>query len=260
MFFHRVIRNVFRRFGGHGNLAGVFVGKKSLGNDDEQKDRQDQNHKRKHQRGETMAQSKLQRAVVAITHPVKKPLEDVVNFAVLFSFFRMHKTAAHHRRKRQRNKTGRQNRDDNGHGKFVQQPSEQSAHEQNRNENRRKRKRHGNDGEADFLRAFERCLHWRLAHFHVAHDIFEHDNRVVHHKAHAKRQRHERKIVEAVIEQRHDGERADDAHRQRQAGNDGGGQIAQKNKNHQHDEADGEEQSAFHIVHGFANGLRTVEQ
>ena len=35
------------------------------------------------------------------------------------------------------------------------------------------------------LRAVQRGLHRRLAVFHVAHDVFEHDDGVVHHKADA---------------------------------------------------------------------------
>ena len=47
-----------------------------------------------------------------------------------------------------------------------------------------KRERHRDDGEADFLRAFERGFHRRQAVFDVAHDVFEHDDGVIHHKAH----------------------------------------------------------------------------
>ncbi len=172
----------------------------------------------------------------------------------------MDKPAAHHRRQRQRNKTGHQHRDDNGHGKFMQQASEQSAHEQNRDENRRERERHGNDREADFLRAFERGFHRRLAVFHVAHDVFEHDDGVVHDEADAQRQRHERKIVEAVTQQRHHGERADDGHRQREAWNERRRKIPQKKKNDHDDEAHGHEQRVFHVRHGFADDQRTVNE
>ena len=57
----------------------------------------------------------------------------------------------------------------------------------------------------------------RLAHLHVAHDVLEHDDRVVHDEADRQRQRHQRQVVEAVAEQVHDGERADDRDRQREA-------------------------------------------
>ena len=70
-----------------------------------------------------------------------------------------------------------------------------------------------------------------------------------------KRQRHERKIVEAVTEQRHHRERADDGHRQREAGNERRRKIPQENKNDHDDEAHGQEQRVFHVRHRFADGL-----
>ena len=46
----------------------------------------------------------------------------------------------------------------------------------------------------------ERRLHRRLAHLHVADDVLEHHDGVVHHEADRERQRHEREVVEAVAE------------------------------------------------------------
>ena len=51
------------------------------------------------------------------------------------------------------------------------------------------------------LDAIQRRLHRRFADFHVAHDVFEHDDGVIHDEADAQCQRHQRKIVEAVTEQ-----------------------------------------------------------
>ena len=68
-----------------------------------------------------------------------------------------------------------------------------------RNKNSRQRKRHRNDREPDFLRTLQRRFHRRLAHFHVAHDVFQHHDRVVHHESHRERQRHQRKVVDRVV-------------------------------------------------------------
>ena len=43
-------------------------------------------------------------------------------------------------------------------------------------------------------RALERRLHARLAHFHVADDVLQHHDGVVHHEAHRERQRHQRRL------------------------------------------------------------------
>ena len=69
-------------------------------------------------------------------------------------------------------------------------------------------------------------LHAALAHFHMADDIFQHDDGVIHHETDRQGQRHQRHIIEAVAEQVHNGKGADDRHRQGHAGNDRGGDIA----------------------------------
>ena len=46
---------------------------------------------------------------------------------------------------------------------------------------------------------FERRHHRRLAQFHVAHDVLQHDDGVVHHEADGKDQRHHRQVVQAVV-------------------------------------------------------------
>ena len=50
----------------------------------------------------------------------------------------------------------------------------------------------------------------RFAHLHVAHDVFEHHDGVVHHEADRERERHQRQIVERVAAQIHHREGADD--------------------------------------------------
>ena len=111
--------------------------------------------------------------------------------------------AAQHRRECERHKAGDQHRHRNRHRELVQQTSDQSTHEQHGNEHRRQRESHGNDGETDFLRTFQRRGKRRIARLNVAHDVFQHDDGVVHYKANTKRQRHERKVVQTVAKQRH---------------------------------------------------------
>ena len=56
---------------------------------------------------------------------------------------------------------------------------------------------------------FERRGQRILAFFHVAEDVFQHDDRVVDHQADRQGQRHQRQIVEAIAEHVDDGEGAD---------------------------------------------------
>ena len=55
-----------------------------------------------------------------------------------------------------------------------------------------------------------------LAVLHVAHDVLEHHDRVVHDEADGEDERHHRQVVEAEVQHLHHGERAEDGERQRQ--------------------------------------------
>jgi hypothetical protein len=72
--------------------------------------------------------------------------------------------------------------------------------------------------------------------FQVAGDVFDHDNGVIHHEPGRNRQRHERKVVQAVAEQVHDAEGPDERNRHRHAWNEGRAGVAQKDKHHQDDQ------------------------
>ena len=73
-----------------------------------------------------------------------------------------------------------------------------------------------------------------LAHLDVARDVLQHDDGVVDHEADAQRERHQRDVVQAVAEQVHHREGADDRHRQRDRRDDRGGDVAQEEEDHHH--------------------------
>ena len=62
--------------------------------------------------------------------------------------------------------------------------------------------------------------------FKITSDIFHHHDRIVHDETGGDRQRHERKVVDAVPAKIHDAERADQRHRNHDAGNQGGAQTS----------------------------------
>src|ERR1017187_6229615 len=163
--------------------------------------------------------------------------------------------AAQHGRERQRDETGDQDGYHDGHGKLVQEAPHDAAHEQHRNEDGDQRKGHGENGEADLARGVHGGFEARFAHLHVAHDIFQHDDGVVHHETHREGQRHQREVVEAVAQQVHHGEGSDDGERHRAARAQGGGEIVQEKKDPQDDDCDGEGQVELHVVYQAANGL-----
>ena len=257
---HRLERNVLRALGDAENLVGVLIREKALGNQVEQKPRGHERHQRHAQRDAAAPHRHAQGALVKRTDALEKSFKRVVKPAVRLPAHRMHEPAAHHRRERKRHKSRNQHGADDGHGKLVQQPPQQAAHEQHRDEHRRERQRHRDDGEADFLRAAQGGGHRRLAVFHVPHDVFQHHNGVVHHEADGQGERHQGKVVEAEAGDFHRRERADNGQRQREAGNDRRGNISQENENHHHHQAHRQHQGSFHVADGQADALGTVKE
>ena len=87
----------------------------------------------------------------------------------------------------------------------------------------------------------------------VASDVFQHDDGVVHHEAGRNGQRHQGKIVQAVVQQIHHAESSDQRQGDRNAGNEGGAEGAQKRENHQDDQDDRNQQSEFDVMHRGAH-------
>ena len=87
-----------------------------------------------------------------------------------------------------------------------------------------------------------------LAHLHIAHDVLEHDDGVVHHETDGQRQRHQRQLVQAVAEQVHRGERADDREDDGGAGNQCGREIPQEEEDDHHDQRDRQHERELDVV------------
>ena len=71
--------------------------------------------------------------------------------------------------------------------------------------------------------------------------------------------RHQRQVVERVAEQIHHGEGSDERNRDGDAGNERGARAAQKQEDHQNDQANGEDQRLFDGEDGGANGDGAVQ-
>ena len=88
-------------------------------------------------------------------------------------------------------------------------------------------------------RAPEQCrLEARHARFHVARDVLEHHDGVIDDEAGGDDERHEREVVEAVAEQVHGAEGAEERDRHRDRRHQGGAPVAQEQEHHQDDERD----------------------
>ena len=190
--------------------AGVLGRKQPLGHEREQHDvqadrgEQDQHHQAAvaQRPGQASARSRYARGRISVRRP-----RAVVHLA------RFEPQRAHHRRggerDRQRDEDGDRQRD----REFAEQPAENAAHQQDRNEHRDQRQADRQHGEADFPRAAQRRLQPRHAGFEVARDVLQHDDGVVDHEAGGDGQRHQRQNVEAIAQQIHAAERAEDGNR-----------------------------------------------
>ena len=151
-----------------------------------------------------MTEHPFQAVLVAGEQPVECPLADPVKWPFRCILrFRFQKPGTHHRRQRQRNDAGHQNRQTQCHRKFVKQPANQPAHEQQWDKDCDQRDADRNHRESDLLCAFERGFHHVLAVFDVPVNIFDDDNGVVHDESNRNRDRHQRQIINAVAEHVH---------------------------------------------------------
>ena len=114
------------------------------------------------------------------------------------------KERAQHWCQRQRDKGGRYHRYRHRDGELAEQPSDNAAHEEQRDKNSDQRKGNRDDREADLAGSFEGGFEGRNPLLDVAHDVLDHDDRIVDDKAHRDRQGHQRDVIEVVAEGVHD--------------------------------------------------------
>ena len=256
---HHVFKgNTLGRLGKGKYLAGIFRRQEPHRNFCEQKACRHRENNSDRQGSPAVVENNLQGSFIGVQHSVEKTLHQNIKAAVPLRTRRTDETAAEHRGERQGDKSGYQDRHADGHRKFVEDSSENPAHEEHRDEDSNKGKGHGQNGKADFFGTGKRSLEDPFPFFYMAHDIFEHDDSVIHHKPDRKGQGHEGDVVHAESHQIHRGEGADDGERQRKTWNNRSGEIAKEKKNDHHYKAQGEEKGEFDVPDGFANGYGAV--
>jgi hypothetical protein len=130
-----------------------------------------------------------------------------------------------------------------------------TRHQQDRNEHRDQRQAHGDHGETDLACAEHGGFARTHARFQMSHDVFKNDHGVVHDETGGDRQSHQRKIVDAVTEQVHRSEAADDRQRQDHGGYQCGPAGLQEHIDHRDHQEDGQPQAALGVVDRRSNGL-----
>ena len=97
-----------------------------------------------------------------------------------------------------------------------------------------------------------------VAAFNMPDNVLDHDDRVVDDEAHRNRERHQGQIVEAVAQDVHHRESADQGNRDRNRGNDGRPKLAEEERDDANDEGDRQEQREAHVGKAGRDGLGSV--
>src|ERR1035437_3829452 len=251
---HRGERYILRRFGNALDNAGILHREEALGHDDVEQDGQDQGADRDHQRFGFVFKNPLESSAVKRDGVVEYLFRPAIEPALLTLGPMPQQLRAHHRRQRQGDDRGHQDRHRQRDRELTEQPADDIAHEQQRNQHRDQRDGQRKNGEADLLGTLERGLKRRVAFLDEARDVFDHHDRVVNDEAGRNRKRHQREVVEAVAEQVHHAEGSDQRERNRDAGNDRRRQTAQKQEDDHHDQRHRQHQLELHVGHRGANG------
>ena len=145
-----------------------------------------------------------------------------------------------------------------GDGEFTKEAAHNIAHEQERDEYGDQGDGERYDGETDLLRTLQRGLKRRLTVLYEPRDVFDHHDCVVHHKAGGDGQGHERQIVQAVAEQVHHAEGADQRQGHGDTGHGGGRQVAQEEEDDHDHERHRQHELELHVAHGSANRVGAI--
>jgi len=95
--------------------------------------------------------------------------------------------------------------------------------------------------------------------FQMAGNIFHHHDGIIDHKSGGNGHGHQREVVDGISEQIHHRERAEQRDRHGDGGNEGGAAVAQEDKHHGDDQADGNEQSFLDVTDRGADGRGAVK-
>ena len=151
----------------------------------------------------------LQAAFVKVKKTVEPGFEKPVKTPVSGLVLGFEQARAHHRRQRQRDDQGQDQRHADGHREFPKQQADIAAHQEQRDEDGNQRQRDRDDRKPDLAGALDGRLHRAQPLLQMAVHVFDDDDGVVDDEPDRDRQRHQRQVVEAVAELVEHGEGAD---------------------------------------------------
>ena len=251
-----------RRLGDHGQLAGVGIGDEAL------RHQQHQQHREQQQAGggrlhrPRAPQGRRQGAGIGLLQPLEAAVESLQPGAGPgpLGLRRRQHPCGQHRRQGEGHQPREQDRQAEGDGEFAEQAAEQSAQKQDRNEHRHQGDGHREDRRPDLARAAQGGLPARLPLLLSLHDRFHHHDRVIHHKADAEGEGHQRDCVQGIAQPLHRPERGQQRDHNRQGRQQSGDSGAEEQGDHCHHQGNCQQQRQFHIMDRFLNRLRAIKE
>ena len=156
---------------------------------------------------------------------------------------------------------GRDHRGDGDrHRELAEELAGHSAEEGARDEHGAQHEGHGDHRPCHFVHRLAGRLARREPLFEPAFDVFDDDDRVVHHDADRQHKPEQRQVVERITQGGHHGKAADDGHGDGDQRDQGGPPVLQKDQHHEGDEDHGVAEGQKDFVHRLADeGGRVVD-
>ncbi len=181
------------QFDGEQGARGVPGGHEALREQLHAEDRSDENEQTERHGDDSMAHRPCRQTGVAGQQP-----------AVMFVMDgdRPHEVGRKHRRDQPRHQQREHDGDSHGESELAEILTGDAAHEAHRREHGDDGQRNGDDGEADLVGGFQRGAIGRFAGAHVADDVLDFDDGVVHQDARHQGQGEERHQIEREAQRR----------------------------------------------------------
>ena len=223
----------------------IFLGRQLLRGVLIQKTDEAEDRHREHRRDRAI----VERAVELPPVPAGGGAEHVVDFPgepAALPVLEQHR--AHHRRQRQRDHAGDDDRSRQREGEFAEQRAGETAEEADRRIDRGQRDGHRDHRADDLARALQRGLHRRFALLDMAVDVLHHHDGVVDHEPDRQHHRQQRQQVDAEAHHQHQAADADQRQRNGDDRNDHRAERGQEQEDHDDHDADRLDQGHLHLV------------
>ena len=255
---HRLKRDALVGLKAANESSVVLPGEQSLGDHDiEVHAQRDQAHGcQQHDRLES--QHTPQGPGVETGDQVKRELEPAISPRQI-GVVRLEEQRAHHRGRCERDHQREADGDRQGHGKLVEQPPHQPAHEQDGNEHRDERQADRENGEANFPSANQSGLERAGPAFAVPGNVLHHDDRIVDNEPRGDRERDHRQIVDAEPDEIHHAKTAQQRDGNGHTGDQCRPPVPQKQIDHRDHQRHGNGNGHLNFVNGGPHRGRPVD-